>query len=90
MRNHVSIGNDISEDVSNTIQIGKGCHLVPVRSGDIVLATTPDEDGRFTSLRISRNGDIRVNEHLIGSDEEAVSAIKGFFEELGISLIHDS
>jgi len=79
-----------NDQVSNTIQIGGGCHLVSLQDSDILLATTPDLDGSFTSLRISKNGEIRVNERLIGSDGEATSAIRNFFEELGIHLVQNS
>lgn len=76
--------------VSNTVQIGGGCHLVQLQDGDILLATTPDADGSFTSLRISKSGEIRVNERLIASDEEARHAVLSFLKELGIHLVQNS
>lgn len=68
----VAIGDQVMElpDPHHTIRIGDGCHLVAdIQSWDIVFAAAPDTDGGLTSLRLSKNGEVRFNGELIGKDE---------------------
>jgi hypothetical protein len=56
--------------LTNTIQIGRGCHHVDaIQSGDILFASSPDEAGNYTSLRLTKTGEIWFNGKLIGADE---------------------
>jgi hypothetical protein len=61
----------------HTIQIGDGCHLVDgIESWDIVMAAAPDPDGRFASLRLTKDGEIWINGKLIGADDAMTPVVE--------------
>lgn len=78
----VGIGNEVvSDDEEGLLQdvtvIGAGSELLPLQSGDLALSAGPGEDGKFASVRFSRDGTVRVNERVIANDSELVTGLHG-------------
>jgi hypothetical protein len=72
----------MTETFTGVTLIGRGTSLLPVQDGDLALASAPDKEGRFASIRMSRDGTIRVNERIITTDQELVSSFPSALRKL--------
>jgi len=70
----IAIG-DTPTVLNNCVVIGRGCDTLPIEQGDIAIATG-HEKGKVTSIRLSSNGEVRVNECLVGTDREVMDGLR--------------
>jgi hypothetical protein len=78
---------DLPVVLDNVVLVGRGCVSLPIQQGDVALATD-HERGRLASLRISSNGQIHINEHLVTTDHDIADGLRHFlYEAIGVEEI---
>jgi hypothetical protein len=79
----IQIGEEPSEPGTNgTVQIGRGCDVLEAKSHEVLIAAPPDADGNVASIRLRPNGEILVNERLVGDDKAIVEGLRAIMYEL--------
>lgn len=79
----IQIGDEREHDGTfGSVQIGRGCNVLETKSHEVLIAAGPDADGNVASIRLRPNGEVLVNEKLVGDDKAIVEGLRAIIYEL--------
>ena len=76
MSDYPPIGKEIPPDVKGAVIIGYGTNFLEYKSHEVLIAAAPDDDGHIASIRCRPNGDVLINERLVGNDPGIITGLR--------------